>query len=220
MCISLATQCASVVLTLAFPGNADWISLSKSMSYAVSMVLTFSIACYLGASHPAPRAGTCAAKWVALYFAAFYCASFLEQTLRPDAFVPLVVVLLCLVVSAVLMLGNDWSELMPSQTLPEEAQSSDPTIELDHTSWCRDVALRAGLTGRETDVLGLLLDNVSVKEIAVQSGVSINTVRSQVQAVYRKLDVHSRDDLVELFEREAQTCRPQDEPMTGRPSSR
>lgn len=210
VCIALVTQCASVVFTLAFPNDADWISLSKSMSYAVSMVLTFSIACYLGASKPAPQAGAYAARWVALYFVAFYCAHLLEQVLRPDTFVSLVAVLLSLVVSAVLMLGNDWSSLVSGAAVETAGyarrgegepggggRSDEGCAEL-----CANLAREHDLTHRETDILAMLLRDVPTRAIAEQSQVSVNTVRSQVQSIYRKLDVHSREELVALVENE------------------
>ena len=208
VCIALVTQCASVVLTLAFPDDADWISLSKSMSYAVSMVLTFSIACYLGASKPVPRAGTHAARWVALYFAAFYCAHLLEQVLRPDTFVSLVAVLLSLVVSAVLMLGNDWSGLVSGAAAEttglagrgEGEPGRDGRSDEDCAELCAKLAREHDLTHRETDILAMLLRDVPTRAIAEQSQVSVNTVRSQVQSIYRKLDVHSREELVALVE--------------------
>lgn len=210
VCIALVTQCASVVFTLAFPNDADWISLSKSMSYAVSMVLTFSIACYLGASKPAPQAGAYAARWVALYFVAFYCAHLLEQVLRPDTFVSLVTVLLSLVVSAVLMLGNDWSSLVSGAAAEttglagrgEGEPGRDGRSDEDCAELCAKLAREHDLTHRETDILAMLLRDVPTRSIAEQSQVSVNTVRSQVQSIYRKLDVHSREELVALVKNE------------------
>ncbi len=48
------------------------------------------------------------------------------------------------------------------------------------------------LTHREFEVLGLLYDGISVRRIAEASGVSEATVRTQVKAVRRKLDVDSQ----------------------------
>ncbi len=200
VCIALLTQCLSVVLTLLFPENNDWISLSKSMSYAVSMVLTFSIACYLGASRPASRAGSHAAKWVSLYFAAFYAARYLEQTMGSDTFAPLVVVLLCLVLAAILTLFNDWAAPVPhSATENRPTISEDVTAKATPSELRRAACRKAGLTQRELDVLELLLRGAPIKDIAGRSRVSVNTVRSQVQSIYRKLDVHSREELAELL---------------------
>ncbi|MDQ1438262.1 MAG: hypothetical protein QOK43_1891 [Acidimicrobiaceae bacterium] len=50
----------------------------------------------------------------------------------------------------------------------------------------------AGLTRRERSVLGHLVDGHSAEEIATAEFVSMATVRSQIQAVLRKLQVNSQ----------------------------
>jgi LuxR family transcriptional regulator, maltose regulon positive regulatory protein len=52
------------------------------------------------------------------------------------------------------------------------------------------------LTERELAVLRLLPSRLSTREIGGELYVSVNTVRSQVQAVYRKLEVTSRAEAV------------------------
>jgi LuxR family maltose regulon positive regulatory protein len=52
------------------------------------------------------------------------------------------------------------------------------------------------LTDRELTVLRLLPTRLSTTEIGHELHVSVNTVRSQVQAVYRKLEVTTRADAV------------------------
>jgi LuxR family transcriptional regulator, maltose regulon positive regulatory protein len=54
----------------------------------------------------------------------------------------------------------------------------------------------APLTERELAVLRLLLTRLSSREISEELHVSVNTVRSQIQAIYRKLEVTSRADAV------------------------
>src|SRR5215216_1655998 len=58
------------------------------------------------------------------------------------------------------------------------------------------VALAAPLTEREQAVLGFLDSNLSTRQIADELYVSVNTVRSQVRSIYRKLDVSRRGDAV------------------------
>ena len=53
-----------------------------------------------------------------------------------------------------------------------------------------------GLTERELAVLRLLPTQLSTREIGRELSVSVNTVRSQVQAIYRKLGVSSRSEAV------------------------
>lgn len=65
----------------------------------------------------------------------------------------------------------------------------------------RRPALRGGvaladLTAREREVLGLMCEGRSDAEIAARLGVSRNTVRNHVAALYAKLDVHRRGDAI------------------------
>ncbi|MET4675167.1 MULTISPECIES: helix-turn-helix transcriptional regulator [unclassified Luteibacter] len=54
----------------------------------------------------------------------------------------------------------------------------------------------AELTARERDVLGLLAEGRADKDIALELGVSHNTVRNHVAALYSKIDVHSRGEAI------------------------
>jgi LuxR family maltose regulon positive regulatory protein len=60
----------------------------------------------------------------------------------------------------------------------------------------RPVQVAAPLTERELAVLRLLPTRLSTREIARELSVSVTTVRSQVQAIYRKLQVGSRAEAV------------------------
>ena len=210
-CIAIATQCASAVLTLLFQNSADWISFAKSMSYAVSMVLTFSIACYIGSiGSGRSKAGMRATRWVSLYFVAFYSASYINLAIRPDGLESLFIVLTLLVLSAVFMLGVDWSGIAQAESGPGEADAANPFAGTIHRQGTpavdlviERIAAGRGLTPKELDVLALLLRGGSSKDIADASQVSVNTVRSQVQSIYHKLDIHSREELMEM----ADACR-------------
>jgi LuxR family maltose regulon positive regulatory protein len=60
----------------------------------------------------------------------------------------------------------------------------------------RQAQIAAPLTERELAVLRLLPTQLSTREIGRELSVSVNTVRSQVQAIYRKLGVSSRSEAV------------------------
>ncbi|MBU3742393.1 MAG: response regulator transcription factor [Candidatus Kapabacteria bacterium] len=55
------------------------------------------------------------------------------------------------------------------------------------------------LTQREYDVLKGLSDRKLYKEISIQLGIGIDTVRTHVKAVYQKLKVHKRSEAAQLF---------------------
>jgi len=52
------------------------------------------------------------------------------------------------------------------------------------------------LSGREAEILGLLADKVSTKDIATTLDISIRTVRTHIQHIMYKLQVHKRSEAV------------------------
>ncbi|MEE8716556.1 MAG: helix-turn-helix transcriptional regulator [Coriobacteriales bacterium] len=64
-------------------------------------------------------------------------------------------------------------------------------------------AADAGLTPRETDVLGLLLRGHSVASIGERLFVTAGTAKTHVLHIYRKVGVNSRQGLIDRFERNA-----------------
>jgi len=56
--------------------------------------------------------------------------------------------------------------------------------------------LEAGLSHREQEVLDALAKGLLYKQIAVQMGISMGTVRTYAQRIYEKLQVHTRTEAV------------------------
>lgn len=63
---------------------------------------------------------------------------------------------------------------------------------------CAILGIDFGLSAREVDVLELLVLGKDAKAIADELFISFNTVRSHIRRIYGKLDVHSRQELLEL----------------------
>ncbi|MGJ8598184.1 LuxR C-terminal-related transcriptional regulator [Sulfitobacter sp.] len=62
-----------------------------------------------------------------------------------------------------------------------------------------DILRRAfGLTNAEADVIQSLVECCSVKDIAVQRGRSVDTVRAQIKSILSKTETHSQVELVRL----------------------
>jgi len=57
------------------------------------------------------------------------------------------------------------------------------------------------LTGREQEVVRLVCDRQSNKEIAAKLGVTEGTVKAHLHAIYDKLKVRSRIELIALAHR-------------------
>lgn len=62
-----------------------------------------------------------------------------------------------------------------------------------------DVQMRFGLTDRETEVLQLLAQSCSYKEIASSLGISMATVKTHVSRVYKKTETSGRSELKYRF---------------------
>ena len=56
-----------------------------------------------------------------------------------------------------------------------------------------------GLTARETDIARYLFRGYSVKKIATLEHIATSTVQGHSRNIYRKLNVHSRQELIDLI---------------------
>lgn len=55
------------------------------------------------------------------------------------------------------------------------------------------------LTQREKEVVNYIIKGLTFKEVAQHMGVAMSTVNDFVKKIYRKMDVHSKTELVSLF---------------------
>jgi DNA-binding NarL/FixJ family response regulator len=112
------------------------------------------------------------------------------NAVSPQPFVRLILSLFLFVASAVpVFMVSDFEPYVL------RGKSSDSNRAERRQSVIREAGRKWGLTEREIDVLISLAEGARVQQIAEARGVSENTVRTQTQAIYRKLDVHSRSEL-------------------------
>ena len=64
---------------------------------------------------------------------------------------------------------------------------------------CKALAREAGLSRREAEVVTLLAQGATPKKMADDLVLSITTIRTHIASAYRKLDVHSADELREML---------------------
>ena len=67
-------------------------------------------------------------------------------------------------------------------------------------SSCDALAGECGLTEREREVFGMLARGHNGYHIRDELTLSYNTVKTHVKRIYRKLDVHSQQELIDLVE--------------------
>ena len=72
-----------------------------------------------------------------------------------------------------------------------------PTINV-HT--CEGPLRAYGISVREKEVLTRFAEGKRIKQIAKEDGVTVNTANYYLRMAYKKLNVHSREELAELLE--------------------
>lgn len=120
-----------------------------------------------------------------------------------DATTPLAICILAFafVYAVVWLLGNRGVDMLlaPAPTHADQAcHDSLGAFE----KLARNLGRSAGLTPRETDIMALYSTGRSAPFIAEKLTISENTVKSYLQRVYAKCEVHSRQELISLIERQ------------------
>ena len=70
-------------------------------------------------------------------------------------------------------------------------------------SWednCRRIAAEYGLTAQETNIFTMLARGRNLKYVADDLCISGHTVKTHIYHIYRKLDIHSQQELIDLVE--------------------
>lgn len=128
------------------------------------------------------------------------CALLIVEYLRTIAYdgaVMLQFALLVVVLVVVLfILPSGWSYVEENRLVP---LSREEVVALA----CERVAGEGGLTDREADVLKLLAQGFSQAAISERLFIGAGTVHTHRAHVYQKLDVHSRQELIDLVQRRA-----------------
>lgn len=107
------------------------------------------------------------------------------------------------------------SASLPVENAPEVAEGAgaegadEGAVEFDderrpgrYQARCNAVAERYGLSPRERDVFDLLVRGRSIDYIAQNLVISFNTAKSHIRHIYVKVDVHSRQELLDVIDRE------------------
>ena len=93
------------------------------------------------------------------------------------------------------MCGSDW--ILSSGTYAE--------VVIDDYTRSSDAAASAGLTGRERQILQMLAEGQTAKQIALHLGISAKTARANRRKIRDKLGLKSTADLVKYAIREGLT---------------
>lgn len=75
---------------------------------------------------------------------------------------------------------------------------ADEGMPSEMRAYCRKLAAENGLTPREEEILELIALGRSAKYIADDLTISHNTTRTHIKHVYEKLNIHSKQELLDL----------------------
>lgn len=86
----------------------------------------------------------------------------------------------------------------------ERWASVEPALQLAvSASYREDVLFAAGLTEREAEVALLFAQGFSIGNVAERLGIERSTAQSHSKAIYRKLGIHTKDELIALVQGDA-----------------
>lgn len=112
--------------------------------------------------------------------------------------VVLVIVATMMLVSDKTLLGR-WSLARPGMHRVEDDEEARRAL---LSQQCSAAAQAFGLSQREVEVLQLLAQQKKISTIEQELFISTNTAKTHIRHIYRKFDIHSREELLEVLQRQ------------------
>jgi len=107
---------------------------------------------------------------------------------------------LCAGASGYLLKNSPFSEIKNAIKIVNAGGSSmSPQIArkvIEHFQTGEKINHESTLTDKEKEIVSCLVDGLSYKMIAAQENISIETVRSHIKNIYKKLHVHSKAEVI------------------------
>ena len=107
---------------------------------------------------------------------------------------------LCAGASGYLLKNAPFSEIKKAIEIVNEGGSTmSPQIArkvIEHFQSGEKINPDSTLTDKEKEIVSCLVDGLSYKMIATQQNISIETVRSHIKNIYKKLQVHSKAEVI------------------------
>ncbi len=118
-----------------------------------------------------------------------------------QAVVSALVVILVVAATMILFSEKELSSRWGVSFLGEEGDAGDRAIvkKQELANRCQELARTYGLSPREEEVLLLLAQHKTVGSIERELFIANGTAKTHIRHIYRKLDIHSRDELTDLL---------------------
>ena len=193
--LQLAVVCLAVGSTW---GRTTALCLTDAayVTFSVFFLTLLSVLCARGGRD----FGAALAVALILEDAAALAGSFLAQAATPGQLPALIVGLSATIVLAFTFLASE-SDYHTSWGMerPRRNRADPMAYYYSLGQICSAIAMQHSLSKREADVLLLLAQKKHAPEIAEELFVSVSTVKTHTNNIYKKLDVHSRKELYELI---------------------
>jgi len=90
------------------------------------------------------------------------------------------------------LLEKDWTDGIIQTDIPQYTQTAEEAEQIR-------TEINTSLSHREKEILALLLENFTLRQIGLELDISLNTVKTHYKNIYRKLDINNRGDLLLKF---------------------
>ncbi|OUO92011.1 hypothetical protein B5F40_01370 [Gordonibacter sp. An230] len=94
--------------------------------------------------------------------------------------------------------GDGCRAVAESDDAERSGASQGDGVPAEILACCQKLAFENGLTRREVEILGLIAMGRSAKYIADELHISYNTTRTHIRHVYEKLNIHAKQELIDL----------------------
>lgn len=188
---------ALTIFSAGYSGNDSNFSLIFSICTRLSFLVVL-IVLLITASRGNVRPRPILCLGLAVLYSGYFIGGLLGemQLSSRDITSSVLISLSLLLVASMLILVRRMDAIRNYPSAPNSNSSSRKSAFVDY----RTFAESQGLTPRQTEVLGCLATGRSSAYIAKQLNISENTAKAHVSKIYEKLNVHSRDELLDLLE--------------------
>jgi DNA-binding CsgD family transcriptional regulator len=87
---------------------------------------------------------------------------------------------------------KDWTDGIIQTDIPQYTQTAEEAEQIR-------TVINTNFSPREKEILALLLENFTLRQIGLELDISLNTVKTHYKNIYRKLDINNRGDLLLKF---------------------
>lgn len=173
--------------------------------YYYTEVIMWTICAYLIVQHRANKTRMFAWTGFVLIVGQLtgFLVSFPLSSIVASQAVLCIIAIFALLFSGLLIATNEsmWAEWGGARPTEEEAAIGP------FRQACQDLAREAGLTDREAQLLVLFAHGRNIDFICNELYISKNTAKTHSRNIYRKLDVHSQQELINAVERKIDSIR-------------